>query len=138
MEDHVYHHPVAILGSAAYSQEEPATTKGEPGSAQEKATSAKEDDLLPIYKEGWQFFLAPYLWIPGVHLNLSHQGRFSGTTVTDVPWYDLVPLLFSKAFGGMGRVGNPEWQVGGLFRHHICVYRRKHKCRRSQGTKTEP
>ena len=89
--------------TAAYSQEEPATAKGEPGSAPEKSTAAKEDDRLPIYKEGWQFFLAPYLWISGVHLNLSHQGRFSGTTVANVPWYELVPLLFSKAFGGMGR-----------------------------------
>jgi hypothetical protein len=102
-----------VLGTAAYSQEEPATTKEEPGSAQEKATAAKEDDRLPIYKEGWQFFLAPYLWIPGAHLSLSHQGRFSGTTVANVPWYELVPLLFSKAMGGMGRVEiwNGRWGV---------------------------
>ena len=101
------------LGTAAYAQEEPRTTKGEPGSAQEKATAAKEDDRLPIYKEGWQFFVAPYLWIPGAHLNLSHQGRFSGTTVANVPWYELVPLLFSKAMGGMGRVEiwNGRWGV---------------------------
>ena len=91
--------------TAAYSQE--------PGAAKEKATAAKEDDRLPIYKEGWQFFLAPYLWIPGVHLSLSHQGRFSGTTVANVPWYELVPLLFSKAIGGMGRVEvwNGRWGV---------------------------
>jgi len=93
-----------VLGTAAYAQEEPATIKTEPGSTQEQTTAAKEDDRLPIYKEGWQFFVAPYLWIPGAHLSLSHQGRFSGTTVANVPWYDLVPLLFSKAFGGMGRV----------------------------------
>jgi hypothetical protein len=93
-----------VLGPAAYSQEEPASTREQPGSVQEKATFAKEDDRLPIYKEGWQFFLAPYLWIPGAHLSLSHQGRFSGTTVANVPWYDLVPLLFSKAMGSMGRV----------------------------------
>jgi hypothetical protein len=110
-----------FLGTAAYSQEESANTKGEPGLAQEKSTAAKEDDRLPIYKEGWQFILAPYLWIPGVHLNLSYQGRFSGTTVTDVPWYNLVPLLFSKAFGGMGRVEiwNGRW---GVFSDTTFVY----------------
>jgi hypothetical protein len=90
--------------TAVYSQEEPGTAKEEPGSAQEKATGAKGDDRLPIYKEGWQFFVAPYLWIAGVHLDLSHQGKFSGSTVANVPWYELVPLLFSKAMGGMGRV----------------------------------
>jgi hypothetical protein len=102
-----------VLGTAAYSQEEPGTTKKESGSSQEQTTAAKEDDRLPIYKEGWQFFLAPYLWIPGAHLSLSHQGRFSGTTVANVPWYELVPLLFSKAIGGMGRVEiwNGRWGV---------------------------
>ena len=101
-----------VLCTAAYSQE-PGAAKEQPGSTQEKATAAKEDDRLPIYKEGWQFFLAPYLWIPGAHLSLSHQGRFSGTTVANVPWYDLVPLLFSKVIGGMGRVEiwNGKWGV---------------------------
>lgn len=92
--------------TGAYSQEEP-------GSAKEESVAAKEDDRLPIYKEGWQFFLAPYLWVPGAHLDLSHQGRFSGTTVADVPWYNLVPLLFSKVMGGMGRVEiwNGRWGI---------------------------
>jgi hypothetical protein len=93
-----------FLSTSAFSQEKPGPTEEDPGLAQGKGAAAKEDDRLPIYKEGWQFFLAPYLWIPGAHLSLSHQGRFSGTTVADVPWYELVPLLFSKAFGGMGRV----------------------------------
>ena len=48
--------------------------------------------------------MAPYLWIPGAHIDISHQGRFSGTTVVDVPWYDVVPLLFSKVVRGMGQV----------------------------------
>ena len=102
-----------VLCTAAYSQENPGPTREEPGVAQEKATAAKEDHRLPIYKEGWQFFLAPYLWVPGVHADLSHQGRFSGTTVADVPWYNLVPLLFSKVMGGMGRVEiwNGRWGV---------------------------
>jgi hypothetical protein len=92
-----------IWCSAGYSQEL-GSAKEQPGTAKEESVSTKEDDRLPIQKEGWQFFLAPYLWIPGMHLSLSHQGRFSGTTVANVPWYDLVPLLFSKAMGGMGRV----------------------------------
>jgi hypothetical protein len=88
----------------AYSQEVPASVKEESVSAPEKATAVKDDDRLPIYKKGWQFFLAPYLWVPGAHFDLSHQGRFRGTTVADVPWYNLAPLLFSKVMGGMGRV----------------------------------
>ena len=90
-----------------------AIPRNEPGSVTEKTDIPKEDDRLPIYKEGWQFFVAPYLWIPGAHLDLSHQGRFSGTTVANVPWYELVPLLFSKAMGGMGRfeVWNGRWGV---------------------------
>jgi hypothetical protein len=47
------------LGTAASPQNEPGPAKTEPGSSQEKTTAAKEDDRLPIYKEGWQFFLAP-------------------------------------------------------------------------------
>jgi hypothetical protein len=91
------------------------------GAEPEAAAQAKEDDRLPIYKEGWQFFLAPYLWLPSVHLDLSHQGNFSGTTVVDVPWYNLVPLLFSKAIGGMGRVEiwNGRW---GVFSDTTFVY----------------
>jgi hypothetical protein len=90
--------------TCAYSQDEPASVREVSGSAPEKATAVKDDDRLPIYKQGWQFFLAPYLWIPGFHADLSRQGRFRGTTVADVPWYNLVPLLFSKVMGGMGRV----------------------------------
>ena len=90
--------------SAALALPEPAAGAERPGSAPEKATGPKDDDRLPIYKEGWQFFLAPYLWVPGGHLDLSHQGRFKGTTVIDVPWYNLVPQLFSNVLGGMGRV----------------------------------
>jgi hypothetical protein len=90
--------------TGAYSQDKPASVREVSGSAPEKATAVKDDDHLPIYKKGWQFFLAPYLWVPGAHLDLSHQGGFRGTTVADVPWYNLVPLLFSKVMGGMGRV----------------------------------
>jgi hypothetical protein len=94
---------VLVFSRAAYSQELAIPTE-RPTLAQEKAAKAKDDGRLPIYKKGWQVFLAPYLWVPGAHLDLSHQGRFRGTIVADVPWYNLVPLLFSKVMGGMGRV----------------------------------
>ncbi|MGC2693514.1 MAG: hypothetical protein WA228_12560, partial [Desulfobaccales bacterium] len=110
-----------LPSTAAYSQEEPVTSNEQTGSAQEKAAAAKDDNLLPFQKEGWQFFVAPYLWIPGIHADVSHQGQFSGTTIVDVPWYDVVPLLFSKAMGGMGRVEawNGRW---GLFSDTNFVY----------------
>ena len=111
---------MTLAGRAGLAAETP-TPQNEPGSAQEKSTAAKEDDRLPIYKEGWQFFLAPYMWIPGAHLSLSQQGRFRGTTVANVPWYELVPLLFSQAIGGMGRVEiwNGRW---GLFSDTTFLY----------------
>ncbi len=90
--------------TGAYSQQEPASVKEESAAVPEKATADQDDDRLPIYKTGWQFFLAPYLWVPGAHLDLSYQGRFRGSIVADVPWYNLIPLLFSKVMGGMGRV----------------------------------
>jgi hypothetical protein len=105
---------VGLAGDTPTPQNEPASNPG-------KADTAKEDDRLPIYKEGWQFFVAPYLWIPGAHLDLSHQGKFSGSVVADVPWYELVPLLFSKAMGGMGRVEvwNGRW---GIFSDTTFIY----------------
>jgi hypothetical protein len=102
-----------LLSTAAYSQEEPATANEQTGSAQEKAAATKEDNLLPFQKEGWQFLVAPYLWFAGAHLDLSHQGQFSGTTVANIPWYDVVPLIFSELWGGAGRVEvwNGRWGV---------------------------
>jgi hypothetical protein len=98
-----------------------STPLNEPGSATEKTATPKEDDRLPIFKEGWQFIVAPYLWVPGAHLDLSHQGKFSGSVVADVPWYELVPLLFTKVMGGMGRVEvwNGKW---GIFSDATFIY----------------
>jgi hypothetical protein len=72
------------MSTAANSQEKLAATAGEPGLGQEKAAAAKEDDRLPIFKEGWQFFIAPYLWVTGARISISNQGRFSGTVVADL------------------------------------------------------
>jgi hypothetical protein len=85
--------------AAAYAQEEPAAAREQPDSAQEKASAAKDHGRLPICTEGWQFFVAPYLWFPGAHLSLSQQGRFSGTTVADMPWYELGPCCSVRPWG---------------------------------------
>jgi hypothetical protein len=105
---------VLVFCSTAYSREGAVP-------AHDKTATAKEDDLLPIYKEGWQFFVAPYVWIPGANINLARQGRFSGTTTVDVPWYNIVPLLFSQAIGGMGRVEiwHGRW---GFFSDTVFIY----------------
>jgi len=89
------------LCTAAYSEAEPGPAKGESVAAPEKPAPAKDDDRLPIFKEGWQIFVAPYMWIPGAHLNINQEGAISRV---DIPWHSIVPGLFSKAIGGMGTV----------------------------------
>jgi hypothetical protein len=105
---------VFVLCATAYSQEGAVA-------GQEKAAAAQEDNLLPIYKEGWQFFVAPYVWVPGANINLARQGRFSGTTKVDIPWTDIVPLLFSQVFGAMARVEvwKGRW---GFFSDTVFIY----------------
>jgi hypothetical protein len=105
---------VLAFCATAYSQEGAVP-------AQDKTSAAQEDNLLPIYKQGWQFIVAPYLWVPGAHINLARQGRFSGTTSVDIPWYNIVPLLFSQAFGGMCRVEiwKGRW---GIFSDTVFIY----------------
>ncbi len=76
-----------VLCSAAYSQVEPGATK--------------EDDRLPIHNQDqWQFFLSPYVWIPGVNASATALGR---TQNTNIPWWDVASTLFSKSIGVMGR-----------------------------------
>jgi hypothetical protein len=89
--------------------------------SQDKTAAAQEDNLLPIYKQGWQFFVAPYVWVPGANINLARQGRFSGTTKVDIPWYDIVPLMFSQVFGAMARVEvwHGRW---GFFSDTVFIY----------------
>ena len=87
--------------TATYLQAEPALAKEESVSAQTKQASAKDDDRLPIFKEGWQIFVAPYMWIPGSNLSINQGGAIIRD---DTPWWDFVPVLFSQAIGGMGTV----------------------------------
>ena len=105
---------VLIFFTTAYPQEGAVA-------GQDRAAAAQEDNLLPIYKEGWQFFVAPYVWIPGANINLARQGRFSGTTKVDIPWTDIVPLLFSQVFGAMARVEiwKGRW---GFFSETVFIY----------------
>ena len=59
------------LRTAAYPKEEQVPAQGEPVSVQKKATTAKADDRLPIQtQDQWQFFLSPYIWIPGLNANI--------------------------------------------------------------------
>jgi len=105
---------VFVFCATAFSQEGA-------GLNQDKAAAAQEDNLLPIYKEGWQFFVAPYVWVSGANINLARQGRFSGTTKVDIPWTDIVPLLFSQVFGAMARVEvwKGRW---GFFSDTVFIY----------------
>ncbi|MCL4503706.1 MAG: hypothetical protein M1438_17905 [Deltaproteobacteria bacterium] len=73
---------------------------GEAGKPPEEAVQAKEDEPVPVQKEEWQFFVAPYLWIPGASINTTFSGH---TSSISEGWYDIVPHLFSNALGAMGR-----------------------------------
>jgi len=90
---------VAGIAGSGYSQERAVQAAG--SAAPEEAGPAKTDNRLPIHKqEQWQFFLSPYMWIPGANIQTTLRGH---TSSIDVPWYDIVPDLFSNAFGVMGR-----------------------------------
>jgi hypothetical protein len=80
--------------TAGYAAEE----AGKPPA--EAAVQAKEDERVPVKKEEWQFFFAPYMWIPGMNINTTFLGQ---TTTVSQGWYDMVPRLFSNAIGAMGR-----------------------------------
>lgn len=105
---------VLVLGAPAYPQEKSVAT-------QDKTAAAHEENLLPIHRQGWQVFVAPYLWVPGVNINLSRQGRFSGTTSVVDPWYDVVPRIFSQVFGAMCRVEVWKGRLG-LFSDTVFIY----------------
>jgi hypothetical protein len=62
-----------------------------PGVAPSLAGSVGQENTLSLYKEGWQLFLAHYLWISGPHLIFSQPARFTGSTVAGISWYALGP-----------------------------------------------
>jgi hypothetical protein len=95
--------PAALIIILALALAPTLVNAGEPlGTKFAAASQATEDDLLPIYpRDEWQFFVSPYLWIPGVNINTNVAGR---TTSIDVPWWDIAGKLFSEAIGAMGRI----------------------------------
>ena len=74
-----------------------------------------------IVKDDWQFFVAPYMWMVGVNINISKQGTRGATAAAKFPWYDIVPDYFSKVFGAMGRieVWKGRW---GFFVDNVYLY----------------
>ena len=81
--------------SSGYTAETAAT---QPGSA---APAKEDNDRLPIYpSKEWQFYVSPYIWIPGVNLNIN---ALRATTSTNIAWWDVASRLFSNVFGVMGR-----------------------------------
>jgi hypothetical protein len=76
----------------------PAETADTPA---EPPAKVKEDDRIPIQKQDeWQFFLSPYLWIPGLNITAS---SLKGTQGTNIPWWDTASALFSNTIGILGR-----------------------------------
>jgi hypothetical protein len=70
---------------------------------QEAAAQPREGNLLPCSccNEGqWQFLFSPYLWIPGMNLDITLGGHTAGISAQ---WWDMAAKLFTDAIGGMGR-----------------------------------
>jgi hypothetical protein len=87
---------LGLAGAAGYAAEEGSSPP--PASP---AAQVKEDDRLPIYpQDEWQFFVSPYIWIPGINANINSLGA---STSTNVAWWDVATLFFSHAIGVMGR-----------------------------------
>jgi hypothetical protein len=101
-----------------YGKEAAGTTSETVGPAKVEDSKAKEDDRLLIQKEEWQFFVAPYMWIPGMNVNTTLVGR---TSSVNQGWWDMVPKLFSDAIGVMGRaeVWKGKW---GFFVDSYYIY----------------
>ncbi len=105
--------------SSGYAIEGAGNPPGTAGTTPEAAKKSKEDDRLPIHKQDqWQFFVSPYVWIPGANVSTTVLGH---TTNVNVPWWDIVPDLFSNAIGVMGRfeAWKGRW---GLFLDSYFVY----------------
>jgi hypothetical protein len=85
----------------------------------EAVGKTQEDDRLPIHKQDqWQFFVAPYLWVPGMNVNTTISKH---TASVSQGWWDMIPKLFSSVIGGMGRfeVWKGKW---GFFVDSYLVY----------------
>jgi hypothetical protein len=106
---------ILMLGCVSYPGYAAEGTGTPPGAA----AKTKEDDRLPIHKQDqWQFFFAPYLWVPGMNVNTTILNQ---TISVDQGWWDMIPKLFSSAIGGMGRfeVWKGKW---GFFIDSYFIY----------------
>ncbi len=112
---------VLFLSAVVFARDEADPATAAPNATAAQPAPSGEDNRLPLYKEGWQLFIAPYVWVPGSNLNITKQGSKLGTTKINIPWYDIVPKLFSTVFGAMGRVEvwNGKW---GFFAENIFMY----------------
>jgi hypothetical protein len=88
---------LVILCPVAHAQREVA---GPPAAGQEGTVKVKEDVRLPVQKEEWQFFFAPYIWIPGINAQATINGH---TSNINLGWWDTASDLFSSTIGVMGR-----------------------------------
>jgi hypothetical protein len=97
----VFYSPVGF-GQQEVSPPPKAVTAAEGTGTNPKEAEAKskETERVPVQKEEWQFFVAPYMWIPGMNVNTTLLGQ---TTTVSLGWYDMVPRLFSNVIGAMGR-----------------------------------
>jgi hypothetical protein len=85
---------ILSLSAPGYGAETTATPA-------EPSAKAKDDDRLPIYpRDEWQFYVSPYIWIPGVNLNIN---ALRASTSTNIAWWDIASRLFTNAIGVMGR-----------------------------------
>lgn len=92
---------LVFASTSGYAAEGVANPPGTAGMTQEATDKTKDDDRLPIHKQDqWQFFLTPYMWVPGVNITISSLKSSQGI---DVPWWDALSTLFSNSMGMMGR-----------------------------------
>lgn len=92
---------LVCVSALGYAEEGVGNPPGAASITPAAAAETKEDNRLPIHKQDqWQFFIAPYLWVPGVNANAT---ILNTTTTVNQGWWDMIPKLFSSAIGAMGR-----------------------------------
>jgi hypothetical protein len=70
-----------LAPALGYAATETSAPPGTQGAAEQTAGKPQENDRLPIHKQAeWQFFLSPYIWIPGINANISALTGTPGRT----------------------------------------------------------
>jgi hypothetical protein len=52
-----------LLNAVVSAQTGADPAKAAPNVASAQSGSSGQDNRLPIYRDGWQFFVAPYIWV---------------------------------------------------------------------------